>query len=399
MSSNAAAPVRVAIAGGGTGGHLFPGIAVGEELRTRGGEVTLLVSPKEVDQQAVKLAEGFSIATLPAVAWQPGNRLGFFRGFWRSLQAAKKLFLEQRPDAVLAMGGFTSAPPICAARRMGIPTFLHESNFIPGRANRWLARWVDEAFVGFSQSEGRLAAREVTITGTPVRHGFQSHPAAACREALGLESTRPVMLVMGGSQGATGINEVTLNTLSLLARHALQWQWLHLTGPTDFEKVQAAYRRHGLKSLVRKFLPEMDLALGAATACVSRAGASSLAELAAMQLPALLIPYPSAADDHQWYNARAFEETGAAILLRQSECTPERVAGLMRELMEDSVERAHLKKALVRWHAPRAAGMIVDRMLHAIGRSVLQVESPEVVPMLSREQSPNRTELKSAPIA
>jgi len=362
-------PPHIAIACGGTGGHLFPGLAVAWQIVARGGSVTLLISPKEVDQQAVKSARELAIVTLPAVALQPGRRLAFLRGFWQSWRAARKLFQSRRPDAVLAMGGFTSAPPVLAARGTGVKTFLHESNVIPGRANRWLARVVDQAFVGFSQTAARLAARQVTTTGTPVRPQFQPRLAAECRAALGLDPARPVLLVMGGSQGASGINEMILSTLPVLARHALQWQWLHLAGPRDADKVRQAYQKIGLPAIVHPFLAEMELALGAATACVSRAGASSLAELAAVQLPALLVPFPTAADNHQFYNARAFEETGAARMLEQRAATPAKVSDLLRELVADRAAREAMKAALVRWHAPQAAEQIAGLIWQSVSHS------------------------------
>ena len=369
MSSVLTNPPHVAIACGGTGGHVFPGLAVAGEIRARSGSVTLLISPKEVDQQAVKSAQGLEIITLPAVALQRGRRLAFLRGFWQSWRAARLLFRSRRPDAVLAMGGFTSAPPVLAARGLGVKTFLHESNTIPGRANRWLAPWVDQAFVGFPQTESRLAARHVTCTGTPVRPEFQPRDAAMCRIALGLDASRPVLLVTGGSQGASGINDMILATLPAFARHALPWQWLHLSGPQDADKIRQAYEKIGLSAIVHPFLADMDLALGAATACVSRAGASSLAELAAVRLPALLIPFPAAADNHQFYNARAFAETGAAQLLEQRDATAEKVLELLRGLVEDLAARDAMQAALARWHAPKSAAQIAGKILDAVARS------------------------------
>jgi UDP-N-acetylglucosamine--N-acetylmuramyl-(pentapeptide) pyrophosphoryl-undecaprenol N-acetylglucosamine transferase len=290
------------------------------------------------------------------------------------------------------MGGFTSAPPVFVAKAMGAKTFLHESNTIPGRANRLLARFVDEAFVGFPSAATRLRARKVTTTGTPVRPQFRwgeapDEPdrdgqtmAKTAREdarptkttnsriALGLEANRPVILVMGGSQGASGLNDLILSALPLLGDRAAAWQWLHLTGTNDAEKVKAAYDARGFKAVVKPFLAEMDLALGAATVAVSRAGASSLAEIAAMRLPSLLVPYPAAADNHQFYNTQAFETTGAARLLEQKNGTPEKVAALMRELVEDAAARAKIQTALAQWHAPKAAEQIADIMLAAIAR-------------------------------
>ena len=212
---------------------------------------------------------------------------------------------------------------------LGAKTFLHESNTIPGRANRFLARFVDEAFVGFPEAAARLRARKVTTTGTPVRPQFQPVAIRASAAALrfGLDPDRPTILVMGGSQGASGINDMILSALPLLGAER-DWQWLHLTGANDFEKVKAAYAARGFKAVVKPFLAEMDLALGAATVAVSRAGASSLAEIAAMRLPSLLVPFPAAADNHQFFNAQAFEATGAARLLEQKNATPEKVAAI-----------------------------------------------------------------------
>jgi len=367
----------VAIACGGTGGHLFPGLAVAEQLTRRGGAVVLLISPKEVDQQAVQSACGLEVVTLPAVALQNRNYFSFAGSFLKSLFAARKVFRQRRPDAVLAMGGFTGAPPVLAAKISGAKTFLHESNTIPGRANRLLARFVDEAFVGFPEAAARLKARQVTATGTPVRPQFSApqnppgqnsvEPRIACREALGLEPDRPTVLVVGGSQGARGMNEMILSALPLLA--GKNWQWLHLAGARDFEKVRIAYAAHRLKAVVKSFEAEMEQALGAATVAVSRAGASSLAELAAMRLPALLVPFPAAAGNHQFYNARALEATGAARLLEQKGATREQIAAAVTELVENHTARVQMQAALAQWHAPHAAEQIAENILNAVSRS------------------------------
>jgi UDP-N-acetylglucosamine--N-acetylmuramyl-(pentapeptide) pyrophosphoryl-undecaprenol N-acetylglucosamine transferase len=370
MTSPGANTPFVAIACGGTGGHLFPGLAVAEQLQKRGCAVALLVSPKDVDREAVKSAHGMEVITLPAVALQNRNYFSFVRSFRQSWLASRKLFQSRPPHAVLAMGGFTSAPPVCVAKNlnMGIKTFLHESNTIPGRANRLLARFVNEAFVGFPAAAARLRARKVTTTGTPVRPQFQPGDPAPCRAAFRLESDRTTILVMGGSQGASGINDMILSALPLLGSRSSAWQWLHLTGPADVEIVEQAYATRGFKAVVKPFLAEMDLALGAATIAVSRAGASSLAEIAAVRLPSVLVPFPRAADNHQLYNARAFEATGAARLLEQKNATPERVAALLCELIEGSAARAKIQAALAQWHAPKAAEQIAEIILAAIAR-------------------------------
>ena len=372
MNSSEEKKPFIAIACGGTGGHLFPGLAVAEQLRQRGCAVALLISPKDVDQQAVRDVPGVEIFTLPAVGLQNRNYFSFAKSFWQSFRLARKIFKKRPPQAVLAMGGFTSAPPVLAASFAGTKTFLHESNTIPGRANRFLSRFVDEAFVGFPEAAARLKARKITTTGTPVRPQFLTpeNPAglksAACRAALGLEPDCPTVLVVGGSQGASGLNEMILSVLPLLA--GKNWQWLHLTGANDFEKVKSAYGAQGIKAVVKPFLREMDLALGAATACVSRSGASSLAEIAALRLPSLLVPFPAAADNHQFFNAAAFEKNGAAKLLEQKKSTPEQVAAILTGLMAQDDLRATMQAALAQWHAPAAASRIAENILQAIAR-------------------------------
>lgn len=357
----------VAIACGGTGGHLFPGLAVAEELVRRECDVVLLISPKDVDQQAVKSAIGMEVVTLPAVGLTRGGLVGFFSGFCKSRRAAKNLFKKRIPQAVLAMGGFTSAPPILAGKKFGAKTFLHESNTIPGRANRWLAHFVDEAFVYFHEASGRMSIARAHVTGMPVRSQFLDPiDAGSARISLGLQPDKPVLLVMGGSQGASGINLSILSALPTLAARSPELQFLHLTGPNDLEKVQAAYTAQNRKALVRPFLTEMEFALGAATVAISRSGASSLAELAAMQLPAILIPYPAATDDHQYYNALAFVESGAAKMIEQSSASPENLSQAILELLQNQKERASIQAALAQWHLPDAASQIADHILASI---------------------------------
>src|SRR3954468_3310708 len=289
----------IAIACGGTGGHLFPGLAVAEKLRERDCHVTLMISPKEVDQQVVKNISGMDLITLPAVGLQRGSELAFVRGLRQSWKTARRCFKSTRPNAVVAMGGFTSAAPVLAGKSCGARTFLHESNTVPGRANRWLSRVVSRAFIGFPSAATRLKSSQVTVTGTPVRPCFAPKDFRECRLELGLDPSRPVILVVGGSQGATGINRMVLEALPLFAKTAPHLQWIHLAGPNDAEKMKQAYDSFHLTALVHSFFSQMDLALGAASIAVSRAGASSLAELAAMRVPSILVPYPMATDDHQ----------------------------------------------------------------------------------------------------
>jgi UDP-N-acetylglucosamine--N-acetylmuramyl-(pentapeptide) pyrophosphoryl-undecaprenol N-acetylglucosamine transferase len=233
---------------------------------------------------------------------------------------------------------------------------------------------VNQAFVGFPQAGARLHTSNVRVTGTPVRPQFSVGQnsvdrKSSCRTALGLEPNNPVLLVMGGSQGASGINELILKTLPLLAKSLPQLQLIHLTGTNDAEKVKQTCASLNLNAVVHPFFAEMERALGAATVCISRSGASSLAELAAMRVPSVLIPFPAATDNHQFYNAKAFKETDAAYLLEQKNATPEILAGLIVELMENSAASEKMQTALTQWHVPKAAEEIAEIILAEIAHA------------------------------
>jgi UDP-N-acetylglucosamine--N-acetylmuramyl-(pentapeptide) pyrophosphoryl-undecaprenol N-acetylglucosamine transferase len=352
----------VAIACGGTGGHLFPGLAVADALLRRGAAVLLLISPKEVDRQAVGEARGMQVEILPAVGLSEGKRLTFITGFIKSYFCSRRLFAQRSPHAVLAMGGFTSAPPVLAAPAFRTAAFLHEANAIAGRANRWLAPWVKEAFVYFPTAGQRLWPAKISVTGMPVRSSFQPMETESCRMALGLDPRRPVLLIMGGSQGAEGINELMAQAAARLLTQEPGLQFLHLTGSRGLDRVKASYAALACRAQVRPFLTEMEYALGAASVAVSRAGASSLGELAAMRVPSILIPYPAAADNHQYFNALAWQETGAARLAPQATATPESLAAGVLELLRQPRERQTMIQGMTRWHDAQAAEHIADRI-------------------------------------
>ncbi|MBM3875896.1 MAG: undecaprenyldiphospho-muramoylpentapeptide beta-N-acetylglucosaminyltransferase [Verrucomicrobia bacterium] len=360
----------VALACGGTGGHLFPGIAVATELRARGADCVLLISRKDVDHEAARTAPEIEAVALPAVGWDWRHPVRFAGAALRSHAEARGLFKQRKPSAVLAMGGFTSLPAAVAGRRGGAKIFLHESNAVPGRANRLLSRIADEAFTGFDSAAAQLAATRVTLTGTPVRAQFQPQDSAAARAALGLDPSQPVLLVMGGSQGARGVNDLVLAALPAITESAPGLQLVHLTGPGDEPKALAALAKLRVRAVVRPFFARMELAMSAATVAVSRAGASTLAELAALRVPSVLVPYPHAADNHQWFNARAFERTGAARMLWNHHATPADLARTVLELLAQAAARDAISSALAQWHQPGAAARIAGRILAAIGLAV-----------------------------
>jgi len=358
---------RIAIACGGTGGHLFPGLAVGDALVARGCEVTLLVSPKEVDQTAVRSAYGMEVESLPVVALS-GNLHRFAAGFWSSLGQCRRLFREHRPDAVLAMGGFTSAPPVVAGKLAGARIFLHEANAVPGRAVKLLAPMADEVFVQFPTAMPRVLSTDIYATGLPVRSAMEPLAKADARVALGLADDQPVLLVMGGSQGAESINQTVIAALPRLAKAVPGLQFIHLTGSGGgIDPVRRAYEALGLRAVVRPFLTEMEYALGAADLAVSRSGASSLAEFSAMELPAILIPYPTAVDDHQRLNAQSFVDIGAARCFHQKQLTPNLLISQLSELFGNPAKLDSMAGAMKQWKAAQATEEVVQRMFEACG--------------------------------
>lgn len=369
MTDDPTAP-WVALACGGTGGHLFPGLAVAQELADRGMRVSLLISPKEVDQQSVAAArDRFSVVTLPAVGFS-GKRLpAFLFATWKGYRASLAAFSRCRPSAVLAMGGFTSAAPVLAGRRMGARIFLHESNAVPGRATRWLARWSDACLVGFREACEHPALQRAVVTGTPVRQEVRQADVRESRRALGLAVDQPVLLVTGGSQGARGVNQLMVAALEEIIRRHPTLQFIHLTGTADRAAVEEVYRRTGAPARVWPFSQRMEQVLAAATVVVSRSGASSLAELAARRLPAVLIPYPTAADDHQRHNARLFVRMGAARLLDQTTADGPALVAELDALLSDEGLRESLADALAPLDCPDAASCIAEHLCRRIAES------------------------------
>jgi UDP-N-acetylglucosamine--N-acetylmuramyl-(pentapeptide) pyrophosphoryl-undecaprenol N-acetylglucosamine transferase len=323
----------------------------------------LMISAKDVDRQCVGANDAISTVTLPAVGFQRGNLAAFVVGLWKSWRIARAEFQQHPPGAVLVMGGFTSFGPALAGKGVGAPVFLHESNSIPGRANRLIAMWVDHVFLGFADAAKRIGNRRLSVTGTPVRARIRTQDASAARMSLTFDTRHPVLLVMGGSQGAKAINELLISSLPLLKSRLPDLQCLHLTGAGDSSNASAAYSAHGITAIVRPFFDDMAVALSAATLAVSRAGASSLAEFAAARLPAILIPYPSAAGNHQWFNAKALADSGAARLIEQHHATPEKLVDAIEGIVRRSEPRDAVRTALGRWDHPDAAQQIVAHMV------------------------------------
>ncbi len=359
--------MRFVIAGGGTGGHLFPALAVGEVLLDRGHEVVIFISEKDVDALATKDRTEFRFEKLPSIGmpkiFSPAI-LGFLRRFNDSLAPCRRLYRKFQPHAVLGMGGFTSTAPILAGRMRKIPTFVHESNAIPGKANRLNARMTDAVLLGFEACARYFPRSHFEVTGTPIRKSLTRRiPREEALAAFGLSTERKTLLVMGGSQGAHGINEAAIKALPLLKD--LPLQVIHLTGPDDEQIAAANYRREEIPAHVAAFCHQMEMAYSAADLALSRSGAASLSELSYFGIPSLLIPYPYAAENHQVLNAAIFTREGAAVVVEQGQVSVEIFAREIGGLLRDDA-RLSAMSAKARGLAPQnAAECVADTVEHA----------------------------------
>lgn len=347
--------LKIVIAGGGTGGHLFPGIAVAQEfLSSKGAAVTFLTSPKAVTAQILE-RYGFpweAVASRALKGQGLWSRIRTLGGLPGCVLEAKARLQALAPRLVLGMGGYASGPVGVAAYLAKIPLALHEQNAIPGVANRWLAKVADRIFLSFPDTSGFFRRDLAVWTGNPIRPEF-----------FGARSERPdapfTVLLMGGSQGAHHLNMAALAALPLLADLKEQLHFLHLTGEQDLEEVAAGYKEAGFAAEVAAFTPEVPDWMGRAHLVVCRAGASTLAELTAMGRAAILVPFPFAANNHQEFNARFLADKGAAELILNKDFTGEVLADKIRQNISSPEILAKMEAASRALARPDAAQEIV----------------------------------------
>jgi UDP-N-acetylglucosamine--N-acetylmuramyl-(pentapeptide) pyrophosphoryl-undecaprenol N-acetylglucosamine transferase len=357
--------MKIAIACGGTGGHLFPGLAVAEELRLRGHDTLLLVSAKQIDAMALKGAADQQSRALPGIGW-PGflspRVFTFGKTLFASWRECGQVYREFQPTAVVGMGGFTSAIPLLLGRQLHLPTLIHESNAIPGRVTRLIAPWVNKTMLGFESCANYLRRAHCVFTGTPVRRGLERVDRAVAAEKFGLNPALPIILIMGGSQGAHGINQLVMKALPLWHEHRDGVQFIHLTGQADANIAEINYRRQRLVAVVEAFSTEIEQFYSLADVVISRSGAASLTELSHYGLPSVLVPYPAAADDHQSFNARIFKDAGASRLLVENKATPEELHRIVTDMIGNPAERARMGEAARKLAGANAAKRVAEEI-------------------------------------
>jgi UDP-N-acetylglucosamine--N-acetylmuramyl-(pentapeptide) pyrophosphoryl-undecaprenol N-acetylglucosamine transferase len=356
--------VRVLIAGGGTGGHLYPGIALARELQRRDPavEVSFVGTALGIEAKVIP-REGFAL-DLIRVAGLKGKSLGArLRGLALlplSAVDAWRVISRRRPAVVVGVGGYSSGPVLALAALRRYPTLLLEQNALPGVTNRLLAPLVRAAAVNFEEAL-RFFPRTGFVAGNPVRAAFFGPAVTEGHER------KARVLIFGGSQGAHAINLALVAAAPQLAASGLDLAITHQTGERDLDLVRDAYQRAGLDARVEAFLYEMDRAMNQADIVVSRAGATTLSELAAAGRPAVLVPLPTATDDHQRKNAEAFARAGGAVVLEERGLTGEQIATELLALARDPARRREMSEKARALARPDAAARIADKVCALAG--------------------------------
>ena len=369
---------RVILAGGGTGGHLFPGIAVHEELKRREPALeTLFVGTARGLETKVIPQLGERLACLdvgPLKGRTPTQLMKNLLALPQAGYEAAKLIRSFRPSLVIGVGGYASGPMVATAATLGIPTALLEQNASVGLTNRLLARVVDRAYVSFDETLDAFPKGVAQMVGNPVRRSFVAAGNMARMDPSGFEMRARRVLVIGGSQGARSLNQLVPEALALAVRagslrgegFGRPIEIVHQTGPAMLEAVRARYEELGVAATVVAFIDDMPRAYASAALVIGRAGATSLAEICAIGRPSILIPIPTA-DDHQWPNARALEQRGAAIALREKDLTVADLTQAISRLLAQPEERRRMAEAARSMGRPDAAAAIVDDLCAWLG--------------------------------
>lgn len=355
--------MRVLIAGGGTGGHLYPGIAVARELMARAptAVVTFVGTARGIESRVVP-RERFVLDVIRSGGLKGKSPAAVVRGLSllpMSALDAWDVLTRRAPSLVIGVGGYSSGPVVMLAALRRIPTMVLEQNAMPGLTNRLLATVVNAAAVTYQDSVPYFSGKAF-VSGNPVRPEFFSEEA---HDQPGSPPAAARVLVFGGSQGAHAINMAMVEAAARLAAAAPRVAVTHQTGERDLEMVRRRYRDAGLQAEVEPFLYDMDRQMTQADVIVSRAGATTLAEVAAAGKPAILVPLPTATDDHQRRNALALVKQDAAVMVEQRELSGDRIAAEILALAGNAARRAQMRRAVRAFARPDAAKVIVDRAL------------------------------------
>jgi UDP-N-acetylglucosamine--N-acetylmuramyl-(pentapeptide) pyrophosphoryl-undecaprenol N-acetylglucosamine transferase len=358
-------------AGGGTGGHIYPAIAVAERIveLEPGAKVHFFCSGREIDAKVLQRS-GFAYTTLPAegLSVRPGRLMRFCRSFIKSYRIARAAIVESKDAVVIGVGGFVAGPVCLAAHRLKAPIAVLNVDIVPGRANKLIARWADEIFVQFEDTRDYFAGSKakVSVVGCPLRKGFDDPQPSRAIEQLGLDKRKKILLVTGASSGAANINDAVCSILEKLDAFVGDWQIVHLTGQTHFEDVKVRYEWAKISRKILPYYDDMPDLLAAADLLIGRSGAVSVAEYAVAGVPSICMPYPYHKDRHQYLNAGKLVQAGAAVIVDDLPESNERAEWLWEELeglMKDEKKRREMMENCAKVAKADVASRIAQRLL------------------------------------
>jgi UDP-N-acetylglucosamine--N-acetylmuramyl-(pentapeptide) pyrophosphoryl-undecaprenol N-acetylglucosamine transferase len=357
------------ITGGGTGGHLFPGIAVAEEIKRRDEaiEVVFIGTEKGIESRVIP-KEGYTIRFLRVEGVLGKSPLKKLSALWKligSVIASRRMFRASMPEIVIGTGGYVSVGPVVAARSMSIPTLITEQNLMPGLANRALGKIADAVAVTYHESMGFFPRVKTRITGNPIRRGIMEGDREEALRLFSLDEGKITVFVLGGSRGARNINNAMVGALNHLLDLRDSLQFLHQTGEQDYESVRKMYRQMGYRAMVAPFIYQMSEAYALADIVVSRAGATTLAEITAMGKASILIPYPHAAG-HQELNARKLHDLGGCRVLGDRGLSSGLLAENIREIFGSDEAREEMCRQSRALGRPDAAQKVVDMAMSLV---------------------------------
>ncbi len=359
---------NIVIAGGGTGGHLYPGIALAQEFEKRGGFEILFIGTSYGIENRVLPTLPYAFRKIWIRGLQrkvsPGNLLFPLR-LAVSLAQCMAIFVQQRPSVIIGTGGYVSGPALLTGLCLRIPTVIQEQNSYPGLVNRWLGKRVRQVHITFEESRRYFSGQpQIHLSGNPIRTDIKNSDRRSAARQLGLDNEKTTLFVFGGSQGARGINQALARALPEISRIE-QFQVLWATGPGAFDEFSAAADPLPQVKTV-PFIEDMAAAYAASDFVLCRSGATTLAEIAVTGLPAILVPFPYATADHQTSNAQAAARAGAAEVIPEKDLTPERLAHAVTKLAGDPKKRESMSQAVGKLARPEAARNIVDKVIALI---------------------------------
>ncbi len=361
--------MKVVFAGGGTGGHLIAGLSIAQGILSRfSGTRIIFFGTSKKNESGYIGNSGYEFVQIRACKltsfiWLPFFAFTLVIGIIQSFRNIIRI----KPDIIIGLGGYGSVLPVVAAFFTGTPIVLIEQNVIPGRANLKMARWVDAILCQWESTAKRFEkARSVSVTGIPIRSGIVENKSEVSNNPFGFDSRKKTLLVMGGSQGASAINKVILGSVPRLKKLIPDLQIIHLTGKQGYKEARGTYNNLGIDSFVSEFFDDIGAAYKFSDLVVCRAGANTIAEITTVGIPAILIPYPYATDNHQYWNANELARIGGAIVIEQEDLNIENMVELISSLLENEEKLNNMRKLNKSINKPFASAGVVDKIYQAI---------------------------------